>query len=199
MRTSKTRTLWALALAPAFLAWTPAQGGITLQPESRLWIEGTSTVRGFTCKATAFDAQIEAASSGAPSAVLTGSKAVGSVAVDVQANKLDCGNGKMNEHMLKALRVEQHPTIAFRLGSYELARSGAQMQVLLNGTLTMGGVEKPVAFTALATEGPNGALRVTGSHTVNMKEFGLKPPTLMMGTMRVNEKVKVAFDLLLKE
>ena len=199
MRTSKTRTLMALALAPAFLGWTAASGGFTLQPESRLWIEGTSTVRGFTCKATAFDAQIEAAGAGTLSAVLTGNKAVGNVAVDVQAAKLDCGNGKMNEHMLKALQVEQHPTISFRLGSYELVRSGAQTQVQLTGTLTMGGVQKPASITELATDGPNGTLRVAGGYTVNMKDFGLKPPSLMMGTMKVNENVKVGFDLLLKD
>jgi hypothetical protein len=31
-----------------------------------------------------------------------------------------------------------------------------------------------------------------------MKEYGIKPPTLMLGTMRVGEKVNVKFDLLLK-
>ena len=31
-----------------------------------------------------------------------------------------------------------------------------------------------------------------------MKEFGLKPPSLMMGTMKVDERVKVSFDLFLK-
>jgi hypothetical protein len=30
-----------------------------------------------------------------------------------------------------------------------------------------------------------------------MKEYGLKPPTLMMGTMKVHEKVKVGFDFVL--
>ena len=31
-----------------------------------------------------------------------------------------------------------------------------------------------------------------------MKDFGMKPPTLMLGTMKVAEKVTVNFDLLLK-
>jgi polyisoprenoid-binding protein YceI len=141
----------------------------------------------------------ESAGTGGATAVLSGNKVVGSVAIDIPAAKLDCSNGKMNDHMLKALQAEKHPTISFRLGSYELARSGAQMQVLLNGTLTMGGVEKPAAITALATEGPNGTLRVAGSYTVDMKQFGLTPPSLMMGTMKVNQNVKVAFDLLLKD
>jgi hypothetical protein len=31
-----------------------------------------------------------------------------------------------------------------------------------------------------------------------MKDYGVKPPSLMLGTMRVGEKVQVHFDLLLK-
>ena len=40
---------------------------------------------------------------------------------------------------------------------------------------------------------------MTGSYTVKMTEFGLKPPTLMMGTLKVNENVAVNFDLYLKD
>ncbi len=31
-----------------------------------------------------------------------------------------------------------------------------------------------------------------------MKDYGVKPPSLMLGTMKVAEKVTVHFDLLLK-
>jgi hypothetical protein len=31
-----------------------------------------------------------------------------------------------------------------------------------------------------------------------MTEFGLKPPTLMLGTMKVDEKLTVGFDVVLK-
>jgi hypothetical protein len=40
---------------------------------------------------------------------------------------------------------------------------------------------------------------VKGSHEIRMKEYGLKPPTLMLGTLKVDERVKVSFDLLLKD
>jgi hypothetical protein len=32
-----------------------------------------------------------------------------------------------------------------------------------------------------------------------MKEFGLKPPSLMLGTMKVRETVNVKFELLLQQ
>ena len=187
-----------LGLAPALVAWSGAAYQLSLvTPKSRLWIEGTSTVRGFTCKATTFDVAVDATAPTAAAAILNGEKAVTSVNVTVPAEKLDCGNGTMNEHMLKALKAKSAPTIQFELASYEMAKGAGGMQGKLTGTLTLGGVEKPITVDAVATEDPAG-LRVTGMHEVRMTEFGLKPPSLMMGTMKVNERVKVNFELYLK-
>ena len=67
----------------------------------------------------------------------------------------------------------------------------------LRELLTLGGVEKPVVVIAKARE-ENGMLRVSGTQKVEMSDFGLKPPTLMMGTLKVGNEVTVGFDLLLK-
>jgi len=54
-------------------------------------------------------------------------------------------------------------------------------------------------MTVEASEGASGMLHVVGTHELRMTEWGLKPPTLMLGTMKVDERVKVGFDLLLKD
>jgi polyisoprenoid-binding protein YceI len=184
-----------LGLAPA-MAMTSTGDPLLLEPQSRLWIDGTSTVRKFTCKAGAFDVAVDAAP-GAVAAVLAGQKAVHTVTVAVPVEKLDCGNGTMNEHMLKALKAKDAPTISFKLASYDVAQGGAGVQGTVTGTLSLGGVERTISFPAQAAD-DGGRLHVTGSTTVRMTEFGLKPPTLMMGTLRVNENVAVSFDLYLK-
>jgi polyisoprenoid-binding protein YceI len=176
----------------------PASVAIDVRPESRLWVSGTSTVRSFECAATAFESDLQSAP-GAVAATLAGDKAITAVEVRVPAAKLDCKNGTMNEHMLKALKAKDNPTIVFRLASYDLARQDAAVRATLVGQLTLGGVEKPVTIVASAKEGPDGTLRVSGTHEISMRDFGLKPPTLMLGTMKVGEKVKVGFDLLLKD
>jgi polyisoprenoid-binding protein YceI len=198
MRKLTSRGLAALiGLAPA-IAWAAASQPLTLQPESRLWINGTSTVRAFECKAGALEAKVEAADAGATAALMRGDKAVTSASITVPATQLECGNGTMNEHMKKALKVNEHPTISFRIASYTLAKGAEGIQAELSGTLTLGGIERPVTVQAIGTEAGNGTLRVTGSHELRMTEYGLKPPTLMLGTLKVNERVKVGFDLLLK-
>jgi polyisoprenoid-binding protein YceI len=130
-------------------------------------------------------------------ALLAGEKAVTKATITVPAEQLECGNGTMNEHMKKALKVKDNPTIEFTVESYTLAKAADGTQAQLNGTLTLGGVTKPITVSALG-KGEGDALRVTGVYEIRMTEYGLKPPTLMLGTLKVNERVKVSFDLLLK-
>jgi polyisoprenoid-binding protein YceI len=198
MRATRVRTLAALSLLPAAIALTPGVTSIDVQPGSRLWINGSSTVRSFECAATSFDTNIQAAP-GSIAALASGEKVVTAVQVTVPATRLDCKNGTMNEHMLKALKANAHPDIVFSLASYDLARENDALRITLAGKLTLGGIERPVTIVTTAKEEGEGALRVTGAHEVRMTEFGLKPPSLMLGTMKVDEKVKVSFDLLLKD
>src|SRR5690348_3615209 len=116
------------ALVPLMAASTRAP--LDMQPESKLTIYGTSTVRAFQCQAASFDAKVES-NSGAVAAVLAGEKAVSSVVVTVPAEKLDCRNGTMNERMRKALKVEKFPTIVFKVASYDLAKSAEGVAVKL--------------------------------------------------------------------
>lgn len=198
MRSRTVATLALLCLAPAAVAWTAAREPLALQPQSRLWVDGTSTVRSFTCTATSFETRVESSVPNAVSAIVAGTKAVQRAELAVPAASLDCRNGKMNEHMLKALKADANPTIVFRITSYEVARATAGADGSAVGELTLGGVTKSITVSAHAVQEPGGVLRLTGAREIRMTEFGLKPPSLMMGTLKVDEKVTVGFDLLLK-
>jgi len=191
-------TFALVTLLPALIAATRRELTLDLQPESRLWLAGTSTVRAFQCQAVTFDAKVASANGDAVTAILAGEKAVTNVEVTVPTEKLDCRNSTMNEHMRKALKTKDFPTAVFRASSYDLARGTDSISVTLTGSLTLGGVEKPITIKAQAKPGPNGTLIVSGTREVRMTEFGLKPPTLMLGTLKVDEKVTVGFDVVLK-
>jgi polyisoprenoid-binding protein YceI len=110
---------------------------------------------------------------------------------------MECGNGTMNEHMKKALKVSEFPTIEFKLSSYDVTRGAEASTGTLKGTLTLGGVQKSISIPA---EGKTdaGALHVTGSYELKMSDYDLKAPTLMFGRIKVRDAVNVKFDLLLK-
>jgi polyisoprenoid-binding protein YceI len=102
----------------------------------------------------------------------------------------------MNDHMWNALERDDHPRIQFRMESYSATPAeGGTVQLELRGELEMAGATHPITLMAVATESPNGGLQVSGMHELNMTRWGVRPPRLMLGTLRVREDVQVHFDL----
>ena len=198
MRTNVRNALLALTMiVPASAAWTVANETLVLQPQSRLWIDGTSTVRSFSCKAIEVTAVVDANGPSAIAQLLTGDKGVNAVHVTVPAERLDCGNGTMNEHMRKALKVADNKSIEFRLTDYDVVRGAEGIAGTINGTLKLGGVTRPITLKAEGRP-EGGMLHITGRYELDMTDYGLKPPTLMFGRIKVRGTVKVNYDLLLK-
>jgi polyisoprenoid-binding protein YceI len=190
-------TLLAAGLAASTGAWTLYTEQLALQPESKLWVEGTSTVKSFSCQAGEVKATVEASGANAIARLMTGEKAVQAVSVVVPSEKLDCGNGTMNDHMRKAIKTAEAPTIAFRVTSYDLAKEANGVSGTLTGTLSLGGVTKTITVPATGVMS-EGALHVTGSYPLAMSAYDLKAPSLMFGRLKVRDQVTVKFDLLLK-
>lgn len=193
--------LTALHAIAAFALIVPTRSATELlvaQPESRIWVEGTSTMKAFSCKAPDFTITVKAEGAGAVPAVLAAQKVVRSVELTVPSAKIDCANGTMNEHMRKAIKFEDNATIKFTLSGYDVATSTKGAEGTVRGTLALGGAEHPVNVTAVATDAGNGALRVVGSYELALSSFDLKAPSLMFGSIKVGDKVQVKFDLVLK-
>lgn len=188
----------AFALVSTIAAWTGASYIATLQPASRLWVTGTSTVRDFTCQAKIVDASAQTTSAETAKEIMAGQKSVLTLDVRIRPENLDCANNTMNEHMRRALKADANPVIEFQLASYEMFAAGDKVTGELTGTLALGGVERMITLDAAGNATPDGALHVTGAYPLLMTDYGLKAPSLMMGAMKVNPNVKVNFDLLLK-
>lgn len=188
--------------APATIAFVdllPTLPLLSLQPESRLWIEGTSTVRGYKCAATVVQGEVRTRQD-QPLPALGGLAAVvREAAITVPVAQLDCDNGTMNGHMHKALNAKEHETIAYRLESFAVVGTSEDEgvgQIEMKGRLTIAGQELPITFPAEIALTADGAVRLQGQTELDMTEFGVKPPKLMLGTLKVHENVKVHFDML---
>ncbi|QRN95398.1 YceI family protein [Archangium violaceum] len=184
------------------LAWAgavAAQPGMVLQPGGELAIDGTSTVRDFTCKAQGVTARLTPGEGGGALVLEQLAGAVREGVLEVPAGRLDCANGTMNEHMYNALRTRQHPTIRFQMSGYEVgAVKDGQVPLHIHGELTLAGVTKPIDLDVRATQTPEGGLRVRGRYTLRMPDWGVRPPTLMLGTLKVGESVVIRFDFALQ-
>jgi polyisoprenoid-binding protein YceI len=195
VRHSALRTA-LLATGLAVASSLAAQAAPSYQVTGTLRVDGGSTVRSWSCEAQGLNAQV----TGTPQAALSLAQVAGavqSVQLVVPTARLDCDNDTMNDHMWNALEKDRHPEIRFRMQSYSASGTpGGTAGLELRGTLEIRGQSHPVTLVAEASEGEGGGLRVTGVHEMNMTRWGVRPPRLMLGTLRVHEEVRVHFDLL---
>ncbi|MCO4100369.1 MAG: YceI family protein [Gemmatimonas sp.] len=188
------------AAALALIAATPSgpTGSLTLREGSKLWFDGTSTLRSWSCTADKIDAALSTPDGSVVANTLDGKEVAGTVQVDFPVSKLECKNSTMNEHMGKALKSKEFSNIRFTMTSYQVAK-GSAVTGTLQGTLLLSGKTMPISVPVTFGTAADGALRVTGKVPVTMTEWGIKPPTLMLGSIKVGPVVTVNFDLQLQK
>jgi polyisoprenoid-binding protein YceI len=102
----------------------------------------------------------------------------------------------MDEKTWDALKSDKHPYITFELDKV-LKSSPVSGGMWLNtqGYLTIAGVKKLVKLDVKALYTGPTSIAFEGSKTFNMSEFGIDPPTALMGSMKVKDEVKIQFKV----
>ena len=113
--------------------------------------------------------------------------------IAIPAASLSSPKAGLDKNMHKALKVEQFPDITFRLTRLERRRAGALKAI---GMLRIAGVEREVALD-VKTERRDATLVVKGSLPLLMTDYGIKPPTAMLGMLKTDPKVTVSFETVL--
>ncbi len=206
--------LSSVVLALVFLA-APAGAGtadssaielnVTPGPGSALWFEGTSNLHDFECHSTEVEITLAGnPAAGQPSGVaglesLIRSSGIRRVDVRVPVSSLHSKKEGLDKNMRKAMRAEEFPDVRFRLQSYEVMPGGGAgdtIGIRAHGLLTISGREREIDLEGRASKASAG-LWLEGSKALVMSDYGIRPPTIMMGTLRVSDHVTVRYRLLL--
>ncbi|MEO8274853.1 MAG: YceI family protein [Thermoanaerobaculia bacterium] len=170
----------------------------SLAPASRLWLEGDSTLHPYSAKATklvvtfAFEPASEAGPASELAALRAG--AVRNLVLTVPVDGLSSGEAGLDKNLRKALKSATAPTIRFILSDYSVDPAAETVVAHARGRLSVAGVEKDVTVSGTCDVAANG-LHVVGTTDLLMSDFGIKPPTMMLGAIRTADKVVVRFDL----
>lgn len=193
--TRRYLTSLALTALCTFAGSASAQSiRLAVAPESKLWIEGGSNLHGWSCKASSIDAMIDVDEAFLKSNSPTLLK---KVQVKVPVRNLKCGHGGMDNNLYKALKADDAPDISYILGTFDVVPGASDAFTVKSvGTLKIAGTEKTVNMDVTASKQPDGSLRAEGELPLLMTDFGVKPPTAMLGTLRTDNKVTVKFTLL---
>jgi|KBSSwiStaDraftv2_1062776.scaffolds.fasta_scaffold05330_5 hypothetical protein len=207
--TKSLALLVVLALACAAVpasSQAPASApvAVRLGPGSTLWIEGGSNVHEWESRTTQPTVKLlRDASSSDPNDVaaldawLRGGGLKG-LDLGVPLATMHSKKGStLDKNLLKALKAEQNPEITFHLTQAKVGEpSGDSLSVSADGVLRIAGRERPITVAGRLVRSEAGVW-LNGSHGLRMSEYDVKPPTMMLGTMRVHDSVSVYFKLLL--
>jgi polyisoprenoid-binding protein YceI len=118
------------------------------------------------------------------------------VEVKIPVESIKSTKGKlMDSKTYDAFKAEKNPYIIYNLTTVKVNQNAGVLDA--KGTLTMGGVTRPIDLQAKYKVLPSGDLQITVSKTLKMTEFKMEPPTAMMGTVKVGDEVTVSFDVTL--
>ncbi len=182
------------ALAGAGFAQSKSSAPKMPDKNYQITIDGTASMVGkWACGG---DVKVEAKAEASAEPVPGLAAGVQTVIVTTSVPAIDCGDSTMNKHLQKALKGNEFPEIRYQALKYTLTDNGTAVQT--SGELTIAGITKPVALGAKLVPDPDGGTRVVGKVDINMRDYGVKPPSLFFGALKVADVVTVQFDTVVR-
>jgi polyisoprenoid-binding protein YceI len=155
------------------------------QPNLDFTISGTSTIRGWTCTARG-TMTVTPGSGGA--AVPGFANGVQSASVVVPVKAFTCPEAEMTEHLMQAMKPEQFPEIVYKVEKYEVA--GERAQVI--GTMTIQAKSQPLTVP-VTLKPAGGGVALKGDTRLDMTSYGVQPPVVMLGMLKVGPQIRIEF------
>lgn len=118
------------------------------------------------------------------------------VNITVPSKKLESGRRIMNNKTYDALEADEHPTIHFSLISVsDLESSGNTFTGTATGKMTIAGESNIMSIPFEGEVLEDNSFTVKGDFSMKMTEFGIDPPTAMLGSLKTGDKVKLNYSM----
>ena len=113
------------------------------------------------------------------------------------ATNLKSEHSMMDKNTYKALNTEKNPNISFVLTSGTVTPTGGNnYQLNCVGRLTIAGTVKETDLIATGKYNPaDKSFTVTGVKKMKMTDYNVKPPTVMLGTIKTGNDIAIAYNL----
>jgi polyisoprenoid-binding protein YceI len=193
----------ALAIALAFLpgvagADTLAGAGTARWQvaQAKVSVSGTSTLHDWTMTSTAATGEVTI-----PAGLLAGPPAEGTASGNftVAVTSLASGKDRMDRIAHESLGAPKQPRITLELRRVTVTGPHAQggIAVTVAGVMTVAGKPREIQLP-MQVRRDGERLRAVGSAPLKMTDFGIEPPTAMMGTLHTGDAIVVTLDATLK-
>lgn len=168
-----------------------AQETYTVNPSnSTLEIEGTSNVHDWQMKAEKMNSKLELKRDEQKISDIS------QASFSINSKDIESDNSIMNNKTHDALGANKYEQIKFELKSVSnIKNSSDNFSGVASGILSIAGKTKLISFPFKGNLNGNSSLLLSGNEKIKMSDFGIKPPTAMLGALKTGDEVIVKFEL----
>lgn len=191
----KIRVLTVLTVTVCLLvtlvAFSGKQTFVIQKPTSSMVVEGTSSLHDWKIELKEFAGVMSAVSDGA-------NMKIEAVTFKGKAKSLKSDNSTMDGKTYDALKVEKHPDITYAIkSSKDVQIKDKKFSGLITGDLTIAGKtrQETIQFTGAMIS--DNKMQIKGSKKLKMTDFGVNPPTAMLGALKTGNDITITFTLIM--
>lgn len=183
----KRTTLWmALLCLPLLMTGQAIEGN---KNSGTLKVSGTSSLHDWEMELAKFEVSAEMEKDD------DGSYTLKNASFLTEANHLISEKSMMERKAREALKSEKYPEIAFHQSRDNVTINRGNETFQIKGDLQIAGKTKPAEMSLKGMLNDDNQFQVKGKTSLKMTDFGIKPPTVMMGSIKTNDEVSVEFDI----
>lgn len=155
-----------------------------------LAVTGTSTLHDWEIKSAKGQAEVNLELASDKLTGITG------LNFSIPAESLKSGNNMMDNNTYKALKTDKFKTINYVLTAGSVSQVNATtFQIKTNGKLTIAGTSKETDLVATAKyNAADKSYTIVGEKKIKMSNWGVKPPTVMMGTIKTGDDITIKYS-----
>ena len=185
--TKKIFLLPIIMLTISFMLGNAIQAqSLKLNPKTfSMTINGTTNVHNFESKVTLASGDL-----------VIVDKKVQSFSVEIPVKGIKSNEKLMDTKTYESFDSEKNPKISFKSTEVNsLKVDGNDITVSVTGNMTIAGVTRKVTLTASGKVIKPGVYEFKGMIPVKMTDYKMKPPTAMMGMMKVGDDIKLKYTV----
>ena len=168
-----------------------------IEKNSNLCIEGKSNVNNFRCDIVEYlnhDTIFlyrEVSKAEMPIATKGG--------LHININRFDCHQNHITADLKKTLKAKENEIMKINLLSLGFIRPNTpSQQVKGHVEIQLAGVSKNVEVDYAVVRNQSGFMNLIGTKTILFADFNLTPPSKLAGLVKVEQEIKVRFELVLR-
>ena len=178
----KRCSFWIVLIALFSISSGYAQTTYPISEDSFITVDGTSNKSDWSVKAEVVKGSVDL-TDGMPTAAN----------LVVLVDDIKSGKALLMDRLMKgSFKSDEHPEIHFVMTSADAVEDNS---VDVHGMLSMAGSTNPVTIRLLRSATDNGGFLFTGKTDLNMRDYGMDPPSAMFGSLLTKAEVVINFNI----